>query len=378
MKSVVLLSTSFPRSEPGSEAAGSFVVDLCNLLSEFCRVAIVAPGADNTVETYDTFHVYRYRTPDKPLSEMCWHHPLEIMRIVSVLNAGAKASRRATEDLDADILIALWALPCGFWARNAAKWARIPFVVWCLGSDIWSLGKVPIVKTVLKRVLSAADRVYADGYELAREVAALQDNRCEFLPSSRTLEVVERLPVRSKAPFRLVYIGRWHPNKGTDMMLEALSKLEAEDWRLIERIDIYGGGVLNDVVETEVDKLTATGRPVYLHGYVDKIQAIAAIQHSDWVLIPSRIESIPVIFSDAMKCHRPVICTPVGDLPELCNREQIGICASEVSPTALAIGVRQALHGSPEPFENGIRSYADMFDLRFVAQHLVTSLNQST
>ena len=370
MKSIVVLTTSFPRSEPGSEAAGSFVVDLCESLGQLCHVTVVAPGAKDVTENYTQFGVYRYRSPDKPLSAMRLYHPFEAFNIFQALAAGRNATSRAVRDEKPDLLVALWALPSGFWARNVARQEHIPFVVWCLGSDIWSLGKIPIVRTILKGVLSAADYVYADGYGLARDVTELVDTSCDFLPSSRAIDIDERLPLRKAAPYRLTYIGRWHPNKGIDILLKALSLLDTDDWRRIERIDIYGGGTLHKVVESEVKKLKAKHRPIFLHGYIDKNEAISAIQHSDWIIIPSRIESIPVIFSDAMQCFRPVICTPVGDLPELCNRKEIGYCVSEVNPIALTEGIRRALSSNPIRFEDGMRSYAETFKIESVAQHL--------
>ena len=378
MTNLVLLTTSFPRSEPGSEAAGSFVVDLSVSLGKFWHVTVVAPGTDDTVERWESLNVYRYKTPDKPLAEMRVVHPFDVVNIFRVLRAGQRATNHAIKDTNPEAIIALWALPCGLWAQIAAKKVRIPFIVWCLGSDIWSLGKIPIVKTVLKRVLSSADWVYADGYELAKEVTNMGGNNCEFLPSSRSLKLDKPLPPRSKTPFRLVYVGRWHPNKGTDILLEALSILSSDDWGLIERIDIYGGGVLRDVMEAQVDKLRSIQRPIFLHDYIDKSEAIAAIQRSDWVMIPSRIESIPVIFSDAMQCHRPIICTPVGDLPELCAREEVGVCVNDVSPSALADGIRQALHSNPRQYEKGIKSFKKIFDLDSVALHfrqILTNMN---
>ncbi len=371
MNNLVILTTSFPRSKPGSEAAGSFVVDLCESLSKLCRVAIVAPGAESVIERHDRFVVYRYKAPDKPLSEMRLYNPRGIVDILKTLKAGADATRLAADDLNPSAYVALWALPCGFWARTAAQRTGVPFIVWCLGSDIWLLGKIPVVKGLLKRILRSADHVCADGHQLAREVEALMGSRCSFLPTSRNLDSHQVFSARSSAPFRFVFIGRWHPNKGIDLMLEAFSDLGPDDWRLIERVDIYGGGALNGVVTAKVDYLKKMQHPVFLHGYLDKHEAIAAIQNSDWVIIPSRIESIPVIFSDAIQCHRPVICTPVGDLPELLQQNEVGICVDDVNPGAIANGIKQALHIDPQHYSEGMERSARSFNLSSTAEYLL-------
>ncbi|MPT43185.1 MAG: glycosyltransferase [Klebsiella sp.] len=68
---------------------------------------------------------------------------------------------------------------------------------------------------------------------------------------------------------------------------------------------------------------------------MSKPEAEAAIVHADCLLIPSRIESIPVVFSDAMKLGRPVVSMPVGDLPQLVG-SGVGILARQVSSQAFA------------------------------------------
>ncbi len=44
-----------------------------------------------------------------------------------------------------------------------------------------------------------------------------------------------------RAPYRLAFLGRWHPNKGTDLLLDALHQLRDEDWHRIEAVRIAGG-----------------------------------------------------------------------------------------------------------------------------------------
>ena len=55
---------------------------------------------------------------------------------------------------------------------------------------------------------------------------------------------------------------------------------------------------------------------------------------ADFLVIPSRIESIPVVFSDAIQSGTPVISTPVGDLPQLIKNNHCGVVADEISPHA--------------------------------------------
>ncbi len=127
-----------------------------------------------------------------------------------------------------------------------------------------------------------------------------------------------------------------------------------EDWQRIEAVRICGGGPLENQVRTDVRRLGAAGRPVSAGGYL--------FAWADYVLIPSRIESIPVVFSDAMQSGCPVIATPVGDLPNLLKQYPVGILVKDITAAALADGIRLALQGRPEAFDEGMSAARTAFD----------------
>ncbi len=322
---VLLITTSFPQSASGEEAAGSFVADFARELSREAEVVVVAPGKQEVREVGRSgLVVYRYRAPLQPLSllkPMNFGHWLPIL---STLASGRRVSMRAARDMDADFVLALWALPCGLWAKRISRSLHIPYATWALGSDIWSLAKVPIVRFILKRILQAADYRFADGYQLAQDVETLCGKSCEFLPSARQLPVCG-LSLVHKPPYRLAFLGRWHPNKGVDLLLEALEKLTDKDWTRIECVRIAGGGPMETLVRSKVNFLRSRNRPVLLEGYKNAQEAGELLVWADIVLIPSRIESIPVIFSDAMQAKRFVIASAVGDLPKLLSKDNKGI-----------------------------------------------------
>jgi glycosyltransferase involved in cell wall biosynthesis len=357
------VTSSFPIRADGSEAAGSFVADLASALARETPLRVVAPGARAERESWaDGIEVFRYAAPAEPLSTLRPWHPAEAAWILRVLRGGAAAAREALGD-DGSHVLALWGLPCGEWARRAARARNVAYSVWLLGSDVWSLGRIPFVRGTLARVIREASRAYADGYRLGEDASALSRAPVEFLPSTREIEPASDALPRAQAPFRLLFLGRWHPNKGVDILLDALSLLGDDDWALIEHVRIEGGGPLRPLVEMKVRDLKARGRPVDAGRFLDKREAAAAIAESDWILIPSRIESIPVVFSDAMKLARPVVASPVGDLPRLLAEHPVGICAGEVSADAFADALRRALRTSPASHADALHRAALPFSL---------------
>lgn len=347
------------------------MLDLAEQLSEWIQVSVVAPGTvTDIVEQANGLRVYRFRAPPKPLSALRPWHPVDAVAIVRVMRGGLRSTRQAVADVQPARIIALWGLPSGEWARRVSLETGIPYSVWTLGSDIWTLGRLPLVRHWLRRVLSEADACYSDGLALAEETRAIAQRHVEFLPSTRRISSTTSSLPRSGPPYRLLFLGRWHPNKGVDLLLGALERLGADDWQRIEAVEICGGGPMKDLVHDAVARLRLNGRPVELCGYLDKIAAGHALERADWVLIPSRIESIPVVFSDAMKVGRPVITMPVGDLTSLAARGG-GITAGEVSVQGYVGALRRALGTSTTVFSLGISKLAEQFSLAGTARRLL-------
>jgi glycosyltransferase involved in cell wall biosynthesis len=340
---IVLVTTSYPIDGDGREAAGAFVRDLAEELATRSAVRVVAPGRDERVEAPRAGVIaHRYAAPDRPLSTMRPWMPSEATAIARVMRSGLAATRAAVAAGPTARIVALWALPCGHWARRVARERGVPYDVWTLGSDIWSLGRIPVVRRWLRTVLRDAERCFSDGLKLADDTRAIAGRPVEFLPSTRRITRVRETPARDRPPYRLLFLGRWHPNKGIDLLLDALALLADDDWRRIEAVTIAGGGPMDALVRERVAVLQAAGRPVILRGYLGQAEAEDAICDADWLLIPSRIESIPVVFSDALKLGCPVIATPVGDLPTLIA-PGVGIVASGCDGPAIAQAMREAV-----------------------------------
>lgn len=368
---LVLVTTSFPIQGDGSEAAGSFVADLVLALARHMRVRVVAPGASATREQWSQgIEVFRYAAPSRPLSTLKPWRLKDFCWIVRVLRGGQVATRQAASGVRGGIF-ALWGLPCGAWARRAGRISKMRYSIWLLGSDVWTLGRIPVLRTMLARVIREAQQAYADGYQLAAEAQNIGKTPVAFLPSTRELTSNSKARMHEVQPFRLLFLGRWHHNKGVDILLGALDELSDEDWSRVQVLEIQGGGPLEPAVKKGVAALRARGRPVEIGRFLSKAEAEAAISRSDWVLVPSRVESIPVVFSDAMKSDRPIIATPVGDLPFLLDKFRCGVLSETVDSKGFAAALRSALSKSPLDYLEGVKSVAPMFSIQAVVNRLL-------
>ena len=368
---ILIVSTSFPMTNNGSEAAGAFVADFVDELTKLAPTRVVGPGTKEAIE-HTTAPVWRFAAGDKPLSLLSPLNPLHWIPILRTLRSLHRQVAAACADGRVRHILALWVLPSGWAARSVARRLGISYSVWALGSDIWSLGKLPIVRNLLGRIGKEASFAFADGIQLGKDAETLCHRPFEFLPSSRKLSGVRSRPVATEPPYRLLFLGRWHSNKGIDLLLEALHLLDDEDWKKIEEVHIAGGGPLEKHVLTEVKSLRRSQRPIRLSGYLSKQQAEHALGKSDYVLIPSRIESIPVIFSDAINYQTPIIAMPVGDLPALTRMYDCHL-SSEISARSFAEKMKQKIHETEQkkhPEKSDEIEFTPSFSAQIIQQRL--------
>lgn len=366
---LLIVTTSYPMAADGSEAAGAFVADFAEAMSRHMPVRVVGPGMQAGREAGEsTLPIWRFAAGEKPLSLLSptkpWHWP----SIYLTLRSLRRQVFAAAEDGQVVHTLALWALPSGWAARKLQRACGVPYSVWALGSDIWSLGRLPIIRRLLRDVCREADGAYADGLQLAADAETISGRAFEFMPSCRRLDGVRTRPLATEPPYRLLFLGRWHPNKGVDLLLDALARLQDDDWQRIASVEICGGGPLEFQVRVAARRLADAGRPLVVYGFLDKPAAEAAMLRADWLLIPSRIESIPVVFSDAMKLGLPVLSTPVGDLSSLvADAPACGRVALAVDVDAFTAALSSALKTDASLYSAGVAERAARFDLDNIA-----------
>lgn len=370
--SLLLISTSYPDAADGSEAAGAFVADLAHVLATRLPVRVVGPGrVPSAGQPGATPAVWRFAAGDRPLSLLSPKVPTDWPRLAAVLRSMRRQVQAAVADGRVAHILALWALPSGWIAHDVGRRTHIPYSIWALGSDIWTLGKVPGVACLLRRVAADADGCFADGLQLAADAERICGRAFGFLPSTRRTLLPGIAPLRPSAPWRLLFLGRWHPNKGVDLLLQALQQLPEEAWSAIDRVTIAGGGPLEQQVQAGVAALQADRRPVRLSGFLSAQEAAEAMSETDWLVIPSRIESIPVVLSDALKSGRPVVVTAVGDMGELVNGPRpCGIVAEVPTAESIAAAIAKAVVLGPAPFLDGVLEVAARFDLERIADRV--------
>ncbi len=358
---LLVATSSYPTRADEAINAGVFVRDIvAQLVTQGHDVHVLTPakgvpvtGSPAPVRTFE------WGGSEKVLTRLNPRRPIDLMRLARLMLGGRAAMRQFAKDIQADAIIAMWAIPAGFWATAVQR----PYVVWVLGSDIWSVRRYPLGQAVVRHVLMSARYVFGNSYYLVDGVKQLAKREAEFLAAGRHLPVAQTPAARldSSRP-QFVFVGRWDRAKGVDVLLEAMGLV-------LERLPqaylhVFGGGPL----EADIRAQASQGRlrtNVAVNGFADPATVVAYCKACDALIIPSRIESVPVIYSDALQCGCPVVSTEVGDLGRLVREQHTGVVCPPENPAALADAICQFATEGPtarSTYAPKLAAAAEMFD----------------
>ncbi|HEY3695288.1 glycosyltransferase family 4 protein [Phenylobacterium sp.] len=138
-------------------------------------------------------------------------------------------------------------------------------------------------------------------------------------------------PWRPGETFRLGSLGRLHPNKGYDVLIDALARLQAMTDTDLPPFEVLVGGEGGQRAQLEA-KAAAHGVTRFrLAGFQRDPGAFLAGLHG--YLQPSRAEGLCIAAHEAMQAGLPVIAADVGEMPRsIHNREEGFVTPSEDAP----------------------------------------------
>lgn len=364
MKRVLIVTSSYPARPVQTFNAGGFVRDVTRALQNLGHpVCIITPAKGTPVIDPELkVLTFPWLRPSPELSTLA-PNPWNLVRLASLLAGGMIALAAVLRAWRPDHILTFWALPSGFIAYSVTRVFPVQYSVWALGSDIWGRRRYPLGEPIVRRVLSQASFRLADGISLAREVEALCRQPCEFLPSSRNLPAdVEPANLPGQG-LNFLFVGRLEYQKGIDILIEAISLLQNKSNSL--NLHIIGDGSLRKLIYKQVQERHIE-RSVHFYGYETVDRVVAMMKACDYLIIPSRIESIPVVLSDAIKCGLPVIVTDVGDMGLIVSKYGIGFVVERPSPDAVAEGIEAAMCTPKSVFANNLQAASSLFDISVI------------
>jgi colanic acid/amylovoran biosynthesis glycosyltransferase len=117
------------------------------------------------------------------------------------------------------------------------------------------------------------------------------------------------------AAFKVLFVGRLVPQKGPDVLVEALRSLAAAGAGAVEVV-VIGDGPLRASLESTCHDLPATVQIAWL-GARQHDEVLSWYRWADVFCLPSYSEGLPVVLMEALAAGLPAITTPVAGIPEL-------------------------------------------------------------
>jgi glycosyltransferase involved in cell wall biosynthesis len=372
---ICIATSSYP-SERENSFAGIFVRAFAKELvrqgvdvSIFCQYTGRPPLKDDGIEVI----TFPWPGKETPLSSLNPSHPLDVLNILLLIRRGARRLVQHCQQKEVDFLLAMWVLPAGHWGVGVRKRLGIPFAVWSLGSDLWIYGRLPFFKLWVRRILKRANVCFADGFSLAKEVSALSGRPCSFLPTTRILprEGIPEIDFPA-GKHHYLFIGRYHKNKGPDILLEAIRLIDRKVLSGI-RFHFFGTGFMETDLKRKVLEYDLKNE-VTIQGPVDEYRMVALLKKCHALIIPSRIESVPVVLSDALQVDCRIIVSNVGDMGPLVGSFHAGVVVDELSPAAFKAAILRQSEIKDDEFKEGRQKLYALFNLEKSVHTFLKSL----
>jgi glycosyltransferase involved in cell wall biosynthesis len=343
---LLVVTSSFPASDDDSRNAGVFVVDLARLLVERgWDVTVVSPQRSTVTGPFEVRSFPRLGD-EASLTHVDPRSVRGLIQLASVMIGGVVTVPLLARARRSAHVLALWAVPSGALALVARALTRTRYSVWALGSDIWRIRDYPGGRVLLRSVLRRASRIYADGVELASDTAEIAGRPCQFLATSRVL-APGHPGLWNDGASHVVTIARLHEHKGVDVLLDAVASLPAEvrDGLVVH---VYGDGPERDALERRAAREDLV-HTVRFEGMAGPGLVADALASADLAVVPSRLESIPLVLSDICRAGTPLVVTDAGDMGELVRRFDAGDVVPTGDAAALSASIARALSGTQPP-----------------------------
>ncbi|NEO34606.1 MAG: glycosyltransferase family 4 protein [Symploca sp. SIO3C6] len=156
---------------------------------------------------------------------------------------------------------------------------------------------------------------------------------------------------------------------GLDKLINAIAQLQEKNdlW-----LAIAGKGPLRDALEAQVTALNLS-HSVHFLGFLPDEQLPLAYQAADLTIMPSQsLEGFGLVLLESLASGTPVLCTPIGGMPEVITDFSPNLITASPSESDLAVTLRDILTGHLSlPNRHDCRDYASThFNWTTIAQRV--------
>jgi glycosyltransferase involved in cell wall biosynthesis len=265
--------------------------------------------------------------------------------------------RKILDDVKPDVVHIQSHIVIGRGLAREARKRGIPIVATnhVMAENILDFTTLPPVldKIFVKAAWADAKRTF----DMTRAVTTPTRKAADFLEA--TIDVGPVIPIScgidrsnyapdlaSRTANRILFVGRLTTEKGIDVVLKALAKL---DPALDATFDIVGGGDQRKNLETLTAQLGLTDRVVF-HGHTSEEELRALYSRASVFAIASIAELQSIATMEAMASGLPVVAADAVALPHLVHDGENGYLFEPGNVDELAARLTDVLTASPEEY----------------------------
>ena len=172
-------------------------------------------------------------------------------------------------------------------------------------------------------------------------------------------------------PFRLLFVGNLLERKGVTDLLHAFASTSVQARDIVLTM---AGGASVEMYRTMAAEL-GVGNRVTFTGWISQDEARALMVRSDALILPAYDEGLPLVILEALASRTPVICTPVGSIPEVLADRRTALFVSPGDQAGIADAILKLLDKpeiARELSEAGAHLYDRLFTMEAFAQSFGT------
>jgi glycogen synthase len=295
--------------------------------------------------------------------------------------------QRAHRQYRFDLLHCHSIYPCGYLAMLCEGQLGIPTVITSHGGDVHIEGRrlsKPGFPFRYGRSIAAADALIAiskftyDGYlrlcPSARNIVSIP-NGVDLEPFAHDESRPSGLDSQVQSGEYFLFIGRLHPRKGVDILLDAMSHIPAQQRT---KLVIAGDGDQRAALEAQSMRL-GLAKHVHFLGSARGAAKVWLLQNALFTVTPSRVwEAFGLVVLESYAAGRGVIATTLPGMMDLIEPGRTGLLVPPDAPTALANAIK-ALSANPaktRQFGDRARELAQDFSWRSIASRHLQLYNQ--
>lgn len=371
---ILVLNYEFP---PVGGGGGQVSADLCQALAangHALRVLTTRVSGLPKREAKDGYEILRVFTGRRSLYRASF--PVMLGYLAGSFLPGLRMIKRWKPD----VIHAHFAVPTGALAYVLHRLTGVPYVLTAHLGDV--PGGVPQKTDRWFRIIyPMTHRIWHD----ARAVVAVSAHTrslaekhyhvpIKVIPNGVSLLERNEGDLDVGDPPRLIFAGRFQPQKNLPFLINALSEIRGLAWEMT----FLGDGPQRPAVEERIRDLNLEDR-IRLEGWVTSNEVWQRLGKSDLLVMPSLSEGLPVVGVQALANGVAIVGTHAGGLAEIIEDGLNGRLCEVGDNKCFINGLRWCLedHARLRVLKQSSLEIAKRYDIRYIAERYENILNEA-